>query len=183
VDVFATRLAGTGCSCNRSPRCDRLNFRMRDYSNTVPDIACVQELRHSCCRLCQHYSTSFSPLRTVKDTAMPLGSWWSQMAVVVLRWRPGTPAEYSSENIFQPLGMKNTLFDDDKGLVIPYRVAAYESRKDGQLSRSRNRLCCLRQRSWGNFCHIGVTQKRPTTFPSLSHPPGKCSRSVSSPER
>lgn len=41
-------------------------------------------------------------------------------------------AEFAAENIFKPLGMKHTLFYEDRTLVAPGRVAAYEPGQDGK---------------------------------------------------
>lgn len=49
------------------------------------------------------------------------------LAVVVKRATKKSLAEFASENIFQPLGMSHTLFYDDHTLVVPGRVAAYDS--------------------------------------------------------
>ncbi len=40
-------------------------------------------------------------------------------------------AKFAAENIFRSLGMTHTLFYDDNTLVVPNRVAAYDSGKDG----------------------------------------------------
>jgi CubicO group peptidase (beta-lactamase class C family) len=40
-------------------------------------------------------------------------------------------AHFAAENIFQPLGMKHTLFYDDNTLVVPDRVAAYDPGPEG----------------------------------------------------
>ncbi len=53
------------------------------------------------------------------------------LGLVVKRATGKTLAEYAAENIFVPLGMKHTLFYDNNSVVVPNRVAAYESGKDG----------------------------------------------------
>jgi CubicO group peptidase (beta-lactamase class C family) len=40
-------------------------------------------------------------------------------------------SEFAAENIFKPLGMTRTRFDDDHTVVVPGRVAAYRPGKDG----------------------------------------------------
>ncbi len=48
------------------------------------------------------------------------------LAEVVSRATKKSLAEFSAENIFQPLGMTHTLFYDDHTLVVPGRVPAYD---------------------------------------------------------
>ena len=47
--------------------------------------------------------------------------------MVVKRATKKSLAEFGAENIFHPLGMSHTLFYDDHTLVVPGRVAAYDS--------------------------------------------------------
>ena len=54
------------------------------------------------------------------------------LAEVVQRATKQSLARFAAENIFQPLGMKHTLFFDDNTLVVPDRVAAYDPGKDGK---------------------------------------------------
>ena len=54
------------------------------------------------------------------------------LAEVVQRATRKSLAQFAAGNIFQPLGMKHTLFFDDKTLVVPNRVAAYDPGKDGK---------------------------------------------------
>jgi len=54
------------------------------------------------------------------------------LGVVVKRATGKSLAEFTAANIFQPLGMKHTFFYDDNGRIVPNRVAAYDSRKDGK---------------------------------------------------
>lgn len=56
------------------------------------------------------------------------------LGLVIKRATGKTLAEYANENIFVPLGMKSTLFYDNKSIVVPNRVAAYEPGKDGSFS-------------------------------------------------
>src|ERR1700757_304019 len=53
------------------------------------------------------------------------------LAEVVQRATKKSLAQFAAENIFQPLGMKHTLFFDDNTLVVPNRVAAYDPGKNG----------------------------------------------------
>jgi CubicO group peptidase (beta-lactamase class C family) len=53
------------------------------------------------------------------------------LAEVVRHATKKSLARFAAENIFQPLGMKHTLFFDDNTLVVPNRVAAYAPGKDG----------------------------------------------------
>ena len=53
------------------------------------------------------------------------------LAEVVQRATRKSLAQFAAENIFQPLGMKHTLFFDDNTLVVPNRVAAYDPGKNG----------------------------------------------------
>lgn len=51
---------------------------------------------------------------------------------VVIRRATGKPlSQFAEENIFRPLGMTHTRFYDDRTLVVPGRLAAYEPRKGG----------------------------------------------------
>lgn len=54
------------------------------------------------------------------------------LAEVVQRATKKSLARFAAENIFQPLGMKHTLFFDDNTRVVPNRVAAYDPGKDGK---------------------------------------------------
>ena len=53
------------------------------------------------------------------------------LGVVIKRATGKSLADFAAANIFQPLGMKHTFFYDDNGMVVPNRVAAYDTRKDG----------------------------------------------------
>ncbi|HYL63385.1 MAG TPA: serine hydrolase domain-containing protein [Candidatus Methylomirabilis sp.] len=51
---------------------------------------------------------------------------------VVIRRATGNPlSQFAEENIFKPLGMTHTRFYDDRTLVVPGRIPAYEPRKGG----------------------------------------------------
>ncbi len=54
------------------------------------------------------------------------------LAEVVQRATKKPLAQFAAEKIFQPLGMKHTLFFDDSTLVVPNRVAAYDPGKNGK---------------------------------------------------
>jgi len=54
------------------------------------------------------------------------------LAEVIQRATKKSLAQFAAENIFQPLGMKHTLFFDDNTLVVPNRVAAYDAGKNGE---------------------------------------------------
>ncbi|MGA9507249.1 MAG: serine hydrolase domain-containing protein [Candidatus Sulfotelmatobacter sp.] len=49
------------------------------------------------------------------------------LGMVVQRATKKSLAEFAAENIFYPLGMSHTLFYDDHTVVVPGRVAAYDS--------------------------------------------------------
>jgi CubicO group peptidase (beta-lactamase class C family) len=49
------------------------------------------------------------------------------LGVVVKTATKKSLAEFATENIFRPLGMSHTLFYDDHTVVVPGRVAAYDS--------------------------------------------------------
>jgi CubicO group peptidase (beta-lactamase class C family) len=49
------------------------------------------------------------------------------LGIVVKRATKKSLAEFAAENIFTPLGMSHTLFYDDHTVVVPGRVAAYDS--------------------------------------------------------
>jgi len=49
------------------------------------------------------------------------------LGLVVKRTTKKSLSEFAAENMFQPLGMSHTLFYDDHTLVVPGRVAAYDS--------------------------------------------------------
>lgn len=53
------------------------------------------------------------------------------LGIVLQRATGKTLAEYAAENIFHPLGMAHTRFYDDASVVVPGRVAAYDSGKGG----------------------------------------------------
>ena len=54
------------------------------------------------------------------------------LAEAVQRATRKSLAQFAAEHIFQPLGMKHTLFFDDNTLVVPNRVAAYDPGKEGK---------------------------------------------------
>jgi CubicO group peptidase (beta-lactamase class C family) len=49
------------------------------------------------------------------------------LGLVIKRATGKSLAEFAAANIFQPLGMSHTLYYDDNGIVVPDRVAAYDS--------------------------------------------------------
>jgi len=49
------------------------------------------------------------------------------LGIVLKRATKKSLAEFATQNIFQPLGMSHTLFYDDHTVVVPGRVAAYDS--------------------------------------------------------
>jgi CubicO group peptidase (beta-lactamase class C family) len=49
------------------------------------------------------------------------------LGIVVRRATKKSLSEFARENMFQPLAMSHTLFYDDRTLVVPGRVAAYDS--------------------------------------------------------
>jgi hypothetical protein len=53
------------------------------------------------------------------------------LGVVIQRATRKSLAEFAARNIFQPLGMKHTLFYDDNTRVVPLRVAAYDTGNEG----------------------------------------------------
>src|SRR5262249_58505319 len=50
-----------------------------------------------------------------------------RLGMAVKRATKKSLREFATEKIFQPLGMRHTLFYDDHTLVVPGRVAAYDS--------------------------------------------------------
>jgi CubicO group peptidase (beta-lactamase class C family) len=48
------------------------------------------------------------------------------LGIVVRRATKKSLSEFAAENVFQPLAMSHTLFYDDRALVVPGRVAAYD---------------------------------------------------------
>jgi CubicO group peptidase (beta-lactamase class C family) len=56
------------------------------------------------------------------------------LGVVIQRATKKSLAEFAAQNIFQPLGMTQTLYYDDNTLVVPGRVAAYDPAKDAKFS-------------------------------------------------
>ena len=56
------------------------------------------------------------------------------LGVVIKRATKKSLAAFAGENIFKPLGMSHTLFYDDRTLVVPGRVAAYDSSQHGSFS-------------------------------------------------
>ena len=55
------------------------------------------------------------------------------LGVVVKRATGKSLAEFAAANIFRPLGMTHTRFYDDRSLVLPGRVAAYDQGNDGRI--------------------------------------------------
>lgn len=53
------------------------------------------------------------------------------MSVVIQRTTGKPMSQFAEENIFKPLGMAHTRFYDDRSVVLPGRVAAYEPRQKG----------------------------------------------------
>lgn len=53
------------------------------------------------------------------------------MSVIIRRTTGKTLSQFAEENIFKPLGMSHTRFYDDRTLVVPGRIPAYEPRKGG----------------------------------------------------
>jgi CubicO group peptidase (beta-lactamase class C family) len=53
------------------------------------------------------------------------------LGIVVKRATNKSLAEFAAQNIFQPLGMSHTLFYDDHTVVVPGRIAAYDSGPPG----------------------------------------------------
>jgi CubicO group peptidase (beta-lactamase class C family) len=53
------------------------------------------------------------------------------MSVVIPRATGKPFSQFADENIFKPLGMTHTRFYDDRSVVLPSRVAAYEPRANG----------------------------------------------------
>jgi len=54
---------------------------------------------------------------------------------VVIRRATGKPlSQFAEDNVFRPLGMTHTSFYDDRSIVLPGRVAAYEPRPGGGFS-------------------------------------------------
>jgi len=58
------------------------------------------------------------------------------LAQVIARATHKPLSVFAEENIFRPLGMSHTRFYDDKNVVVPGRVPAYESGKDGSFKLS-----------------------------------------------
>ncbi|HJS74137.1 MAG TPA: serine hydrolase, partial [Vicinamibacteria bacterium] len=54
------------------------------------------------------------------------------ISIVVQRATGKTLSEYAREHIFEPLGMKDTRFVDDRRLVIPRRATGYSRAADGR---------------------------------------------------
>ncbi len=52
-------------------------------------------------------------------------------------------AEWTKENIFHPLGMKNTLFYDDHEKIVKNRAYSYSSSGDGGFKKSIHKRTCL----------------------------------------
>jgi CubicO group peptidase (beta-lactamase class C family) len=56
------------------------------------------------------------------------------LGVIVRRVSGQALREFAAENIFKPLGMKNTHFHDDRGLVVNNRASGYVPRRSGGYS-------------------------------------------------
>lgn len=53
------------------------------------------------------------------------------LSVIVKRAIGKSLREFAEENIFKPLGMKNTHFHDDHAMIVKKRAASYSPKKDG----------------------------------------------------
>jgi CubicO group peptidase (beta-lactamase class C family) len=56
------------------------------------------------------------------------------LGVIVKRVSGQSLREFAAENVFNPLGMKNTHFHDDRGLVVKNRASGYVPRRSGGYS-------------------------------------------------
>ena len=57
-------------------------------------------------------------------------------AIIVERVSGKTMNEFASENIFTPLGMKNTMFLDDHTKIVPNRATGYDPKENGRFKIS-----------------------------------------------
>lgn len=62
-------------------------------------------------------------------------SGYALMAEIVKRVSGKSLREFAQENIFRPLGMTNTQFDDDRKMIVKNRVTSYEPREGGGFQR------------------------------------------------
>jgi CubicO group peptidase (beta-lactamase class C family) len=67
------------------------------------------------------------------------------IAAIVERVTGKTLRRYADEMLFQPLGMRNTHFHDDRAMIVPNRVMGYAPAKNGG----------FRQDYWANFEQVG----------------------------
>ncbi len=66
------------------------------------------------------------------------------MSVIVNRVTGRSFRQFADEAMFQPLGMRNTHFHDDRTMIVPNRVISYAPRGEG-----------FRQDYWANFEKVG----------------------------
>lgn len=64
-------------------------------------------------------------------------SGYNLLAIIVSRVTGQSFAEFSTERIFEPLGMTNTQWRDDYTRIVPGRSAAYTANRDGSFSINR----------------------------------------------
>ncbi|MEN8171788.1 MAG: serine hydrolase domain-containing protein, partial [Chloroflexota bacterium] len=57
------------------------------------------------------------------------------MAEIVSRVSGQSLRKFAQEHIFEPLGMTNTSFDDDRTMVVPNRVTGYGTKENGSFRR------------------------------------------------
>ncbi|UCC38750.1 MAG: serine hydrolase [Candidatus Aminicenantes bacterium] len=81
--------------------------------------------------LSRQKSLNFKP----GDEHLYSNSGYVAMAEIVKRVSGKSLREYAEENIFQPLGMKNTHFNDDRSLIVKNRVISYQPIAEGGFKR------------------------------------------------
>jgi CubicO group peptidase (beta-lactamase class C family) len=86
------------------------------------------------------YFSNEDAIRTVLEQRLLFepGSRWAYsnvnymlLAEIVRRVSGSTLARFAQQEIFEPLGMKNSLFNDDLGAVVAHRVSGYNTRPSG----------------------------------------------------
>lgn len=138
-----------------------LDDNIRDYLPEIPDYEKEITIRHllhhtsglrDYLRLMYLAGESFEDYFSIDDGIKKLGkqkalnfspgeefsysnSGYILLAEIVNRTSGMTIREYAEKNIFQPLGMKHTFFNDDHKQVTKDRVISYQGQDDGTFKR------------------------------------------------
>src|SRR5262249_39329841 len=81
--------------------------------------------------ICRQRSLDFDPGTRFSYSS----SGYVLLAAVVERVSGMSLQEFARKNLFEPLGMRDTLFDDDFAAVVPNRVTSYRRLPSGRYER------------------------------------------------